>query len=102
MKAAHLSALEDLYDRRLHADLVNFVHSDSFKGLEELGIPLTDSNGRSRDPDAVIGDVFQRLISINNDSEKRTRLERVILGDAMPLAARKDFEEYCVGRSESQ
>jgi hypothetical protein len=66
-----------------------------YKALVALHVATQNIQGHLRDPADVVNDVFSKLIQVE-DGDDRRRMEYTLLGGAMPLEARRQFEEYCV------
>jgi hypothetical protein len=90
-------ALERVFEAEMHAyrSIMPDPSSDWFKAMVAISASAEDSDGRLRDPAEVVLDAVRHLAHMK-DGDERRQLEYILLGTAMPLEARKEFEEYCV------
>jgi hypothetical protein len=70
-------------------------YSEWDRSLKELGVSPLNADGNVGDPQSVANSVLGRLTGIT-DANKRNDLEYTLLSGAMPLDARRAFEQYCV------
>jgi hypothetical protein len=94
-------ALERMFEVEMHAyhSTMPDPDSDWFKAMVAIGTSAQNARGELRDPADVVREVIQRLAQVK-DADSRRHLEYTLLGMAMPLDARKEYEEYCVVASE--
>jgi hypothetical protein len=91
-------SLERMYEIEMHAYRSSMpdIDGDWYKAAIKLGVELFDSLGHARDLSAIVNDALSRVAKVP-DSDERRQMEYTLLGLAMPLEARKAFEEDCVG-----
>jgi hypothetical protein len=94
--ASYQSALERSFEvesNSLHSP--DDLRRDWYKALVSVHVSTRDVDGRYRDPTDVVQEVVANLAKVTNGDD-RHRLEYVLLGSAMPLEARREFEKVCV------
>ena len=68
---------------------------DWYRAAISLHVQLFGIDGHPRDLADIVKDALSKLAKVADEDERR-RLEYTLLGIAMPLGARRAFEEYCV------
>lgn len=71
------------------------VEGEWYKAAVANGIRLYDISGHLRDPSDVVNDAVSAIVR-TEDGDKRRQLEYVLLGSAMPLEDRRQFDASCI------
>jgi hypothetical protein len=90
--ARHELALARVFEIEMHS---SDLQSDWYKTAVAIHTRIFDIEGHLRDPSEVVHDVLSTMAQ-EGDGDERRRQEYVLLGAAMPLEARREFEAFCV------
>ena len=103
---AYRPALESVFEVELHAIKESAGYKTEWqRAYEKLPIPLLGSHGDYIDPETAVKQVVKALRDSARDirryiaASERRDLEYTLLGGAMPLEARRKFDQYCVDPS---